>query len=82
VSNYTREKVKLWAACAGVRALRTAAQVGLLMLGGDTISVVQVDWPAILGFMAGGFVLSMLTSVAGIPEVDDGNALPAMMEED
>ena len=52
-----------WLKAAAIRAVKTAAQVG---------DIVSLDWPYILGCMAGGFVLSMLTSVAGIPECDDG----------
>ena len=61
-----------WFKAACVRAIKTAAQVGVLLIGSDIFDIVSLDWPYILGCMAGGFVLSMLTSVAGIPEVDSG----------
>ena len=61
-----------WLKAAAIRAVKTAAQVGVLLIGTDVFSIVALDWPYILGCMAGGFVLSMLTSVAGIPEVSDG----------
>lgn len=63
-----------WLRAAAIRAVKTAAQVGVLLIGTDAFNIVALDWPFILGCMAGGFVLSMLTSVAGIPEVDDGNS--------
>ena len=64
--------MKEWLKCAAIRALKTSAQVGVLLIGTDIFNIVALDWPYIIGCMAGGFVLSMLTSVAGIPEVDDG----------
>ena len=63
--------MKEWLRCASIRALKTAAQVGVLLIGTDVFNIMALDWPYIAGCMAGGFVLSMLTSVAGIPEVDD-----------
>ena len=64
--------MKEWLRCAAIRALKTAAQVGVLLIGTDVFNIMSLDWPYIAGCMAGGFVLSMLTSVAGIPEVDGG----------
>ena len=61
-----------WLKAAGIRAVKTAAQVGVVLIGTDMFNIVSLDWPYILGCMAGGAVLSMLTSVAGIPEVDGG----------
>lgn len=64
--------MKEWFKAAGIRALKTAAQVGVLLIGSDVVNIVSLDWPYIIGCMVGGAVLSMLTSVAGIPEVDEG----------
>lgn len=57
-----------WFRAAGIRAVKTAAQVGVILIGSDIVSIVSLDWPYILGCMAAGFVVSMLTSLAGIPE--------------
>ena len=57
-----------WAKAALVRAIKTAAQVAILVLGGDFFNVLEVDWVTVLGFVAGGFILSLLTSTAGLPE--------------
>ena len=64
--------IKKWFKAALIRALKTAAQIGLILIGSDIINIASLDWPYILGCMAAGVVVSMLTSVAGIPEVDDG----------
>lgn len=45
------------------RATRTAAQVAVLMIGADTVNVVDVDWLQIAGFAAGGAALSVLTTL-------------------
>jgi hypothetical protein len=61
---------KQWFKAAAIRGIKTAAQVGVLLIGTDVFNIVALDWPYILGCMAGGFVLSLLTSVAtGLPEV-------------
>lgn len=59
-----------WLKAAAIRAAKTAAQVGIVLIGSDIVNIVQLDWPYILGCMAAGFVVSMLTSVAGLPEVE------------
>lgn len=46
------------------RAIKTAAQAALLVLGADQVNVIAVDWQAVAGFAAGGLVLSLLTSLA------------------
>ena len=45
------------------RAARTAAQVAVLMIGADAVSVVDLDWLTIAGFAASGAVLSVLTTL-------------------
>ena len=59
---------KFWKA-AGIRAIKTAAQFGVVLIGSDMVNIVTLDWPYILGCMASGAVVSLLTSHAGI---DDG----------
>ena len=46
------------------RAVKSAAQVALLVLGADQVNIISVDWLTVGGFAAGGVVLSLLTSVA------------------
>ena len=52
-----------WKAAAE-RAVKTAAQSALLVLGADQVNAIAVDWPEVGGFALGGAVLSMLTSLA------------------
>lgn len=46
------------------RASKSAAQAALLVLGADQINALSADWELVGGFALGGFVLSVLTSVA------------------
>ena len=62
---------KKWLKCAGNRAVKTAAQTAVAMLP-VAAAINQVDWKMVAGTASLAFVASMLTSLAGIPEVDDG----------
>lgn len=62
---------KKWLKCAGIRAVKTAAQTAVAMLP-VAAAINQVDWKMVAGTASLAFVASMLTSLAGIPEVDDG----------
>lgn len=46
------------------RAVKTAAQSALLVLGADQIDAMHASWQDVGGFALGGFVLSVLTSLA------------------
>ena len=61
---------EFWKA-AGVRALKTVCQTAIAMIG-TAVVMSQVDWVMVgsASLLAG--ILSILTSLAGIPEVDDG----------
>lgn len=62
-----------WIKAAGVRAIKTMAQTALSMI---TIgqAVLDVNWLNVLSvsFVAG--ILSLLTSIAGLPELDDSQS--------
>ena len=64
------EKTKKWLHCAGIRAIKTVAQTAVATIGTATM-MGEVDWIMIgsASLLAG--VLSVLTSVAGIPEVKE-----------
>ena len=64
--------MRKWIKAALVRAAKTAAQAAVTLIGADMVSIVSLDWVQILGACATMAVVSLLTSVAGIPEVDDG----------
>lgn len=59
-----------WLIAAGMRALRTAAQGVVTLVGADMINIISLDWAQILGCVATMAVLSICTSIASLPEVD------------
>ncbi|MDR0884729.1 MAG: holin [Oscillospiraceae bacterium] len=63
---------KEWWIAALTRALKTVAQVGLGALATDTIW--GVDWKAVGGIVVMAGLLSLLTSLAGIPEINESEA--------
>lgn len=61
---------KKWAKVAGVRAVKTVAQAGVAAIG--TAAVMgAVDWQYVVSASVLAGVLSVLTSVAGLPELEE-----------
>ena len=58
-----------WAKAAGVRAVKTVAQTAVATIGTGAVFS-QVDWRMVVSASLLAGVLSLLTSVAGLPEVD------------
>lgn len=60
---------KAWWKAAGIRSVKTAAQTAVATIG--TAAVIdQVNWLMVVSASSLAGVLSILTSVAGIPEVE------------
>lgn len=63
---------KNWIKAAGVRAVKTVAQTAVATIG--TAAVMgDVNWVMVASASVLAGVLSMLTSVAGLPEVEEGD---------
>ena len=60
-----------WFRAAGIRALKTAAQAAIGTIGASA-AMGDVDWLLCGSAAMLAAILSLLTSVAGLPEVDDG----------
>ena len=61
---------KSWFRASGIRALKTIAQTAIATIG--TAAVIgDVDWIAVASASVLAGILSMLTSIAGLPEVTD-----------
>ena len=58
-----------WWAAAGIRALKTVAQTAFATIG-TTVLLHEVNWLVVGSASALAGVLSLLTSLAGLPEVD------------
>lgn len=63
-------KTKTWIKAAGVRAIKTFAQSAIAAIG-VTATLGAVDWVIIASTAALSAVLSILTSLAGLPEVKE-----------
>lgn len=59
---------KLWIKAAGVRAIKTIAQSAVAAVGTSAM-MGDVNWLAVASTAALAGILSLLTSVAGLPEV-------------
>lgn len=63
-----------WAKAAGIRAIKTGAQTLVALIGTGAVTVTSLDWAQMLGVSVTAMIVSVLTSVAGIPEVADGTS--------
>ena len=66
-----KEHTKKWWKAAGVRAVKTVAQTAVAMIPA-AVTITAVDWVAVAGTAALAGVVSLLTSLAGLPEVEAG----------
>lgn len=64
-------KNTLWFKAAGVRAAKTMAQSALAVLGSGMIGFLDVDWLNLISITIMAGVCSILTSIAGLPEVKE-----------
>ena len=65
-----RENTIEWLKAAGIRALKTFAQTAISMLTVGQ-AVIEVNWMNVLSVSAVAALISILTSIAGLPEVED-----------
>ncbi len=61
---------KRWLKAAGVRALKTVAQTAIATIGTAAV-LAEVNWIVVASASVLAGVISMLTSVAGLPEVEE-----------
>ena len=63
-----KNKTAKWFHAAGIRALKTFAQTAIAMLG-TSMLLSEVDWLSLLSASVLSGLLSLLTSVVGLPEL-------------
>lgn len=71
-----------WFHAASIRAIKTAAQAALAVIGVDLIGIHQVPWFQVLSVSALAMVISYLTSISGLPEVEDYASLPQILSDE
>lgn len=61
---------KKWWKAAGIRSIKTMAQTAVATIGSSAV-ISAVDWKVVVSASVLAGILSLLTSVAGLPEVDN-----------
>ena len=62
--------MKKWLKAAGIRAIKTMAQTAIAMIGTSVI-MSEVNWIMVLSASILSGILSLLTSIAGLPELKE-----------
>ena len=60
---------RIWIKAALIRAAKTTAQTAIAVIGTEMTGALNVDWKTVASVSALAGILSLLTSVAGLPEV-------------
>lgn len=64
-----KQNLKEWMKCAGIRAIKTIAQTAVALIGVGTV-MSDVDWLMVASASLLSGILSILTSIAGLPELN------------
>ena len=65
-----KENMRQWLKAAGVRAIKTVAQTAVATIG-TAVALGEVNWTMVASAAALAGVLSLLTSVTGLPELTE-----------
>lgn len=71
----------VWLKAAGIRAIKTMAQTAISMITVGQ-AVMDVNWLNVLSVSIVAGILSLLTSIAGLPEIDNQKVIYVDDEED
>ena len=65
-----KNNFKKWIKCAGIRAIKTIAQTAVATIGTSAV-LGDVNWIMVVSASALSGILSILTSIAGLPEAKE-----------
>lgn len=65
---------KKWLRCAGVRAIKTVAQTAVSTIGVSAV-MSEVNWVAVCSASLLAGILSLLTSISGLPEIKEDDLI-------
>ena len=63
---------KKWLKAAGIRAIKTVAQTAIATIG-TSVVMSEVNWTVVASASVLAGILSLLTSIAGLPELKEGD---------
>lgn len=63
--------IQKWVKAALIRAIKTMAQTAVALIGTNAVGITAVDWVAVASASALAGIVSILTSIAGLPEVKE-----------
>lgn len=70
MEKYSKEWWKKWIKVAGIRAIKTVCQTMIATIGTSTL-LEEINWVMILSASLLAGILSLLTSIAGLPELEE-----------
>lgn len=68
-----KQKFIKWLKAAGIRAIKTVAQTAVATIGTSAVIISEVNWPVVISASILAGILSLLSSIAGLPELEEGD---------
>lgn len=65
------DKTKKWLKAAAVRTVKTMAETAIALIGTNTMGITDVDWLGVLSACTLSGVVTILTCIKGLPEVQE-----------